>query len=233
MDPRKLTLFQPYDGPSRYGASSFASYLIIGPVCFCLGIIFSSFPYDYPLLWTGQPVSAAYYDQLEIHLKHIHNSPAIVIRILQIVITVGFIGFFVKLYKPSEANLLFDGASLALYVVAIIVFISNTVKGLRIVDAGIYSVPAEAEEAGAVVLGREDSLKVLAASNTILALVFVGVLVLQAGQWYAEKKERQEQAKFEEDAAARKEAGGSAAAGKAVAGKNGRETRSVSAKKKQ
>lgn len=93
--------------------------------------------------------------------------------------------------------------------------------------------PKDAEEAGAVVLGREDSLKVLAASNTILALVFVGVLVLQAGQWYAEKKERQEQAKFEEDAIARKEAGGSAAGGKAVTGKNGRETRSVSAKKKQ
>ena len=126
---------------------------------------------------------------------------------------------------------MFDGASLALYVVAIIVFISNTVKGLRIVDAGIYELPKEAEEAGAVILGREDSLKVLAASNTILALVFVGVLVLQAGQWYAEKKERQEQAKFDEDAEKRKEA--AAAGGKATAGKSGRETRSVSAKKKQ
>lgn len=41
-------------------------------------------------------------------------------------------------------------------------------------------------------LGRDDSLKVLAASNTILALVLVGVLVLQAGQWYAERKEGQE-----------------------------------------
>jgi len=35
-------------------------------------------------------------------------------------------------------------------------------------------------------------LKVLAASNTILALVLVGVLVLQAGQWYAQKKETAE-----------------------------------------
>ena len=38
-------------------------------------------------------------------------------------------------------------------------------------------------------MGREDSLKVLSASNTILALVLVGVLVLQAGQWYAERKD--------------------------------------------
>ncbi len=48
------------------------------------------------------------------------------------------------------------------------------------------------------VLGREDSLRVLAASNTILALVLVGVLVLQAGQWYAQmqdEKEREEMRK--------------------------------------
>lgn len=29
----------------------------------------------------------------------------------------------------------------------------------------------------------------MAASNTILALVLIGVLVLQAGQWYAEKRD--------------------------------------------
>ena len=51
---------------------------------------------------------------------------------------------------------------------------------------------------GETIIGREDSLKVMAASNTILALVLLGVLVLQAGQWYAERKERDEIAKFEE-----------------------------------
>ena len=41
-------------------------------------------------------------------------------------------------------------------------------------------------------VGRSDSLRVLSASHTILALVLMGILVLQAGQWYAERKERQE-----------------------------------------
>lgn len=40
--------------------------------------------------------------------------------------------------------------------------------------------------------GREESLRVYAASNAILSLVLCGVLVLQAGQWYAERKEAQE-----------------------------------------
>lgn len=115
----------------------------------------------------------------------------------------GLLGFLLKLYRPSESNLLFDGASLVLYVCGIIVYLTNIVKGLRVVTGGRYGeevVEGEARlggkvvggEEGVGVIGREDGLKVLAASNTILALVLVGVLVLQAGQWYAERKEGQE-----------------------------------------
>lgn len=85
-----------------------------------------------------------------------------------------------------------------LYVIGVIVYITNIVKGLRMVTAGNYGDPANAVE-GQVVIGREDSLRVLAASNTILALVLVGVLVLQAGQWYAERKEEDEDKAFEQE----------------------------------
>lgn len=97
--------------------------------------------------------------------------------------------------------MLFDGASLVLYMIGIIVYIANIVKGLRVVSSGDYAqelVEGEATVGGMLAgsgekpLTREDGLKVLAASNTILALVLVGVLVLQAGQWYAERKEGQE-----------------------------------------
>jgi len=104
-----------------------------------------------------------------------------------------------KLYKPSEANMLFDGASLVLYMCGITVYIANIVKGLRVVTDGGYGTldlskgapPMDAPDADNII-GREDTLKVLAASNTILALVLVGVLILQAGQWYAQKKEAAE-----------------------------------------
>lgn len=92
--------------------------------------------------------------------------------------------------------MLFDGASLVLYVIGVGVYIANIVKGLRMVSAGIWDdLPGGIKHGGPltgeVSLGREDSLKVLSASNTILALVLVGVLVLQAGQWYAERKEEE------------------------------------------
>ncbi|KAF3764791.1 Shr3 amino acid permease chaperone [Cryphonectria parasitica EP155] len=176
------------------GSSSFATFLIVGPVCFFLGIIFAQFPYDYPLLWTSAPVAPTFFDQLETHLKFMHQSPPLIARLLHIMVAVGFLGFFIKLFRPSESNMLFDGASLVMYLIGVGVYVANIVKGLRAVSSDIWAEGRfeelhEGPLTGEIVLGREDSLKVMAASNTILALVLVGVLVLQGGQWYADRKE--------------------------------------------
>lgn len=101
---------------------------------------------------------------------------------LHIIVAVGLLGFITKLYKPSESNMLFDGASLVLYMIGLIMYATNVVRGLKTVESGQYG-----EE-----VGRVDTLRVLAASQVILALVLVGVLVLQSGQWYAERKESEE-----------------------------------------
>ncbi|KAK8158850.1 secretory component protein shr3 [Phyllosticta citrichinensis] len=193
-------------------SNSFATFLIVCPTCFFLGILFSSFPYDYNVLWhVPQPPDSreVYFSLLENHLKFLHASPPIISRILHIVIGTGLLGFVTKLYKPSEANMLFDGASLVLYMCGVIVYITNIVKGLRIVTAGTYGPGGSTESDGAgsedvEYVGREDSLRVLAASNTILALVLVGVLVLQAGQWYAQRKEDAEIAEMDRAAEEKK-----------------------------
>ncbi|KAI9931218.1 hypothetical protein ASPWEDRAFT_233684 [Aspergillus wentii DTO 134E9] len=176
-----------------FKSGSFATFLIVCPVCFFLGIVFSLFPYDYPILWSTALTPPAHYDYVEAHLRFLHASPPLIPRILHIVIFLGLAGLLTKLYKPSESNMLFDGASLVLYMCGVTVYIANIVKGLRLVSAGKYGddLVTSAEEKDQI-LGREDSLKVLSASNTILALVLVGVLVLQAGQWYAERKDAQE-----------------------------------------
>lgn len=99
-----------------------------------------------------------------------------------------------------------------MYMIAIVTYLTNIVKGLRIVSTGTYGIGIDNlsqeklddvdlgtgvdQETGGSVLGREDNLKVLSASNTILALVLVGVLVLQIGQWYAERAEEKERAQI-------------------------------------
>ncbi|PYI03417.1 Shr3 amino acid permease chaperone [Aspergillus sclerotiicarbonarius CBS 121057] len=203
-----------------FRTGSFATFLIVCPTSFFLGLIFSLFPYDYPILWSTTPTPPDYFTYFETHLRFLHASPPLIPRILHIVIFLGLLGLILKLYKPSESNMLFDGASLVLYMCGITVYIANIVKGLRLVSAGRYGdelLPeggVEGVEEGQI-LGREDSLKVLAASNTILALVLVGVLVLQAGQWYAERKEQQEVESFRSrEGEKEKENGGAGEAGK-------------------
>lgn len=186
---------------------------------FFLGILFSLLPYDYPLLWSPLPPSVAHYDLLEWHLRLLHASPLLIVRILHITIFLGLTGLIIKLYKPSESNMLFDGGSLFLYMCGIVLYIANIVKGLRIVTLGEYGTGIAASRAdgvkvdeagysdtGTAVLGREDHLRVLSASNTILALVLVGVLVLQAGQWYAERADEREMKKFREGQAQQQQA---------------------------
>jgi hypothetical protein len=176
----------------------YTDVVLVAATCFFLGILFASFPYDFPLLWSKEPVPTGYYDQIETHLKFIHQSPPLIGRMLNIIVSVGFLGLFIKLFKPSEANFLFDGASLILYTIGVAVYITNIVKGLRTMSSGYFDSDdfknAKGRFEGEIILGREDSLKVLSASNTILALVLIGVLVLQAGQWYAEKRDPDDEA---------------------------------------
>lgn len=167
------------------------------------------------MLWSSVETPLSHWTTLEAHIRLLHASPPLIPRILHIMIFIGLMGLMLKLYKPSESNMLFDGGSLVLYMAGVIVYIANIVKGLRIVTSGQYgegldAVAASADrtddvdlgaydrDTGASILGREDNLKVLAASNTILALVLLGVLVLQAGQWYAERADEKEKRKFRE-----------------------------------
>jgi len=148
-------------------------------------------------------------NHLETHLKFVYHSPPLISRMLHIMISIGFLGFFIKLFRPSEANFLFDGASLILYIIGFGVYVANIIKALRTVSSDFWSdsefgTKTHDGENGDIILGREDTLKVLSASNTILALVLVGILVLQAGEWYAEKKEADDSIAAAKEAAAEK-----------------------------
>lgn len=93
--------------------------------------------------------------------------------------------------------MLFDGASLVLYVIGIVMYGTNMIRGLRTIEAKAYSTEVP----------RVDTLRVVAATQVILALVMVGVLVLQSGQWYAESKQEKEMEVFrkEDEAEAKRE----------------------------
>ncbi|KAF5100145.1 hypothetical protein D0Z03_000866 [Geotrichum reessii] len=87
----------------------------------------------------------------------------------------GLIGFFFKLYKPSESNKLFDGGSLFLYMVGIVIYLTNLRRG---------GASAVAREWGEV--DEHTGINIIAASQVLIVLTFLGVIGLQVGQYWAE-----------------------------------------------
>lgn len=65
---------------------------------------------------------------------------------------------------------------MALLLISFVLTFSNLYRGVQSVEAQIY---------GEVT--REESLRVIAASNVIIAAVLFGVLLLQVGQGHAER----------------------------------------------
>jgi predicted membrane channel-forming protein YqfA (hemolysin III family) len=51
---------------------------------------------------------------------------------LHAVIGVGVFGHLVKLYKANESNYLFDGASLVLYMVAVVLYATSVLSGMSL-----------------------------------------------------------------------------------------------------
>ncbi|KAF8422975.1 secretory component protein shr3 [Tirmania nivea] len=182
------------------GRNQFGTFMIIVPTSFFLGILFTNLPFDYPTLWTTYPPTESVLRTIESHYSHISLSPPLIPRVLNAMIILGLSGFLAKLalYSPSESNYLFDGASLILYLIALVMYGTNLVQGLRIVESGNYG-----DE-----VGRVDTLKVMGATQTMMALVLLGVLVLQAGQWYAEWKEVEEEKRIEKEQQEKEREGG-------------------------
>ena len=147
--------------------------------------------------WVGPIPTPTAITASEAHYILLANAPRVIHVVLHAVIAVGIFGHLAKLWKANESNYLFDGASLVLYMIAVVLYgtsviqglfemISHWLPGLRSVAAGDFREMA-----------KVDTLRVMAASHVILAVVLIGnwgfffitnlgVLLLQGGQWYAE-----------------------------------------------
>lgn len=142
-------------------------------VSFSLGVCYSNWSYDYFTLWQ-QPVDAAFERSLA-HYQNWYNMPMFFHHVHHLCAVLGLIGFFFKLYKPSESNKLFDGGSLFLYMVGIVIYLTNLRRG---------GASAVAREWGEV--DEHTGINIIAASQVLIVLTFLGVIGLQVGQYWAE-----------------------------------------------
>ncbi|ODV98231.1 hypothetical protein PACTADRAFT_48031 [Pachysolen tannophilus NRRL Y-2460] len=167
--------------------------LIVAATSFALGVIFSNWPYDYSTLYSKiLPTDKTFANSLQ-HYQTLGSSPLFIVHTFHAVLGIGFIGCFIKIYKPSEETKLFEYGTLFLYMVAVVVYLTN----IRI---GIQS--AIARQWGDV--DEKTGINVIAASQTMIVFVLVGVLVLQGGLYYANWENERALKKFYEDEAKEK-----------------------------
>ncbi|EGW35481.1 uncharacterized protein SPAPADRAFT_58715 [Spathaspora passalidarum NRRL Y-27907] len=162
--------------------------LIIAASSFGLGVVYSSWPYDVNTLWRYEEgaidVSIAHYQQWA-------NSPMYIHYTLQAVAGLGLLGCFIKLYKPNEDAKYFEYGTLGLLMVGLIIYLTNLRTGINSCITGNWG---EVDAATGV--------NVMAASQVMIVFALVGVLVLQAGLYYAEWYENKLKEEFYKEEAA-------------------------------
>jgi hypothetical protein len=82
--------------------------------------------------WVGPNPSAEAIAASEAHYLLLAKAPRIISVMLHAVIGVGVFGHLVKLYKANESNYLFDGASLVLYMVAVVLYATSVLSGMSL-----------------------------------------------------------------------------------------------------
>lgn len=173
--------------------------LIVGATSFGLGVVYASLPYDYYTLW-----DFSYTDAFETSLAHYTrwaSVPQRIYHILHFVIGLGLTGCFIKLYKPVEDAKYFEYGTLGLMMIAIIIYLTNLRVGINSALTG---------EWGDV--NMQTGINVMAASQVMIVLVLVGVLVLQGGLYYANLVDAKNAEKFYRELAEEEAAAAAAAA---------------------
>ena len=103
----------------------------------------------------------------------------------------GFIGFMAKLQRWDESAVFFDGGSLALFVLSIVVYLTVTIPALRTIVDPVVGVDTRGDQV--------EAMRVLAAGNVIVVGLLGAILALQAGQEWARRSESWEKEKIEKE----------------------------------
>lgn len=106
-------------------------------------------------------------------------------HILHVVIAVGLIGCFIKLFKPHPDTKYFEYGTLGLMMLAVVIYLTNLRIGVNSALTGMWG---EVDAA--------TGINVVAASQFMMVVALFGVLVLQGGLYYAEWYEKKIQAEF-------------------------------------
>ncbi|KAI0691199.1 Shr3 amino acid permease chaperone, partial [Cytidiella melzeri] len=173
--------------------------VVVGATAFLLGLLFTHWIADSLTLWKTPPTqtdarlwaAATYYSilsRMPPTLLYIHGSVALL----------GATTLFWSLGDGNAGNFMFDGGSILLYTSAIMMYmfsvlpnISENFKPLTLPFINKLSAPTQHLPPFPASL-KSPTLE-LASSHLVCSVALTGVLVLQAGRWWAEQKDDDEE----------------------------------------
>lgn len=175
---------------------SLGSALVLISTSFIMGVFYSNLAYDYKILFQPASVTPEDFTRTLQHYQFLNEVGHPLLYILAFIAFLGLVGHMVRLYKPNEDLKMFEYASLGMFVMGVCVFITNIKTGIECSLTGNWGEVSE-----------NQGIAVIGSSNIILLCVFFGVILLQAGLWWAtfDLDTRMQQFIAEESAASKKE----------------------------
>lgn len=146
--------------------------LIIAATSFGLGVVYSNTAYDYNTLWR---YDAEGFARSLAHYSNWANAPMRIHYILHAVMFLGLSGCFIKLYKPLDDAKYFEYGTLGLMMAGIVIYLTNLRIGVNSCITGQWGE-----------VDQNTGINVMAASQFLIVVALVGVLILQGGLYYAE-----------------------------------------------
>ncbi|KAK0569553.1 Phosphatidylinositol N-acetylglucosaminyltransferase GPI3 subunit [Tilletia horrida] len=199
----------PHSPPLLVDAMGFRAGFVLSSAFFLYGVLFLCSIVDFPLVYYEWKPSAA--DEAEVFYLSFFRAPSAVHALMHGMVFLGLIGLLAKLHRWSEVAKYYDGGSLALFVAAICMYLGVCLPNVRLLsDPSNVKLIAKSSiltqrrmEADSIARAagldppesidetsplspdeRIQSLRVIAASNTIIMILLAGVVLLQAAEWY-------------------------------------------------
>lgn len=174
-------------------------------------MLFIAAIYDVPLLYFAELTDASLEAAERFYLSMYH-SPTAVAALLHGMMGLGIVGLIAKLHRWNDMAKYFDGGSLVLFMGSVCMYLGVAVPNLRLIsnptDLRLLRASAiatqrqsqqEAYDAGESTFlppsgpmtqdEKVAAIRIISASNTICAVLLVGVLVLQISEWYLERND--------------------------------------------
>ncbi|KAI6039968.1 Shr3 amino acid permease chaperone [Pisolithus marmoratus] len=155
--------------------------IVVCLASFLLGSLFTHWIADSLTLWKS-PVTDEYLWTAALYYSVLTKAPIELLYILLAIVALGGVTIFWSFHDGETGNLMFDGGSIVLYGTTVMMYLYSVVPNMV---AKFSSLPCQQIDEPFPRVLRFPTLE-LASNHLICSVALTGVLILQAGRWWAE-----------------------------------------------